>query len=49
MIFKVFNNDGTNPDVHLSECFIFYGKIDLMNGENEMYCNICNRICDTFY
>ena len=45
----LFNNDGTNPDVHLSECFEYYGKVDLMNGENQMYCNICNRLCDAFY
>ena len=45
----LYNNDGTNPDVDLYECFDYYGKIDLMNGENQMYCNICNQLTDTFY
>ena len=33
----------------LYECFEYYRKIDLMNGENQMFCNICNKLCDTFY
>ena len=45
----LFNNDGTNPDVDLYECFDYYQKIDLMNGDNQMYCNFCNRLCDSFY
>ena len=45
----LYNNDGTNPDVNLYECFDYYGKIDLMNGENQMYCNFCNQLTDTFY
>ena len=45
----LFNNDGTNPDVNLYECFDYYQKIDLMNGENQMYCNFCNKLCDSFY
>ena len=45
----LFNNDGTNPDVNLSECFEYYGKIDLMNGDNQMYCNICNKLYDALY
>ena len=43
------NNDGSNPDVDLYECFDYYGKIDLMNGDNQMFCNICNRLNDAFY
>ena len=43
------NNNGSNPDVDLYECFEYYGKIDLMTGENQMHCNICNRLCDAFY
>ena len=42
-------NDGTNPDVDLYECFEYYGKIDLMNGDNQMYCNICNQLNDALY
>ena len=42
-------NNGQNPDVNLYECFEYYVKVDLMNGENQMYCNICNKLLDTFY
>jgi len=45
----LFNNDGTNPDVALYECFDYYQKIDLMNGENQMYCNFCNKLYDSLY
>ena len=45
----LFNNDGTNPDIDLYECFDYYQKIDLMNGENQMYCNFCNKLCDSLY
>ena len=38
-----------NPDVNLYECFEYYRKVDLMTGENQMYCNICNKLCDSFY
>ena len=43
------NNNGSNPDVDLYECFDYYGKIDLMNGDNQMFCNICNKLNDAFY
>ena len=45
----LFNNDGSNPDVDLYECFEYYGKVDLMSGENQMYCNICKKLCNAFY
>ena len=45
----LFTPDGKNPDVDLYECFEYYRKIDLMNGENQMFCNICNKLCDTLY
>ena len=45
----LFTNDGKNPDVDLYECFEYNGKIDLMNGDNQMYCNICNKLYDSFY
>ena len=45
----LFNNDGSNPDVDLYECFEYYGKIDLMNGDNQMYCNIGNKLYDALY
>ena len=46
---QLFNNDGTNPDVNLYECFDYYRKVDLMNGDNQMYCNICNCLRDAYY
>ena len=45
----LFTPDGKNPDVDLYECFEYNRKIDLMNGENQMFCNICNKLCDTLY
>ena len=47
--FALVNNDGTNPDINLYECFDYYQKIDMMNGQNQMYCNICNDNRDTYY
>ena len=41
--------DGRNPDVDLYECFEYNRKIDLMTGDNQMYCNICNKQLDSFY
>ena len=43
------NNDGSNPDVDLYECFDYYQKVDLMTGDNRMYCNICQGILDSYY
>ena len=43
------NNDGSNPDINLYECFDYYQKIDLMNGQNQMFCNICNGNRDNYY
>jgi len=45
----LFTNDGRNPDVDLYECFEYNRKIDLMTGDNQMYCNICNRQCNSTY
>ena len=41
--------DGKNPDVDLYECFEYNAKTDLMTGDNQMYCNQCNKLCDAFY
>ena len=43
------NPDGTNPDIDIYECFDYYQKLDLMTGQNQMYCNICNGNIDTYY
>ena len=45
----LFTHDGKNPDVDLYECFEYNRKIDLMDGENQFYCNICNNLCDATY
>ena len=42
-------SNSKNPDVDLYECFNYYGNIELMTGDNQMYCNICQRNCDAFY
>ena len=42
-------NDGKNPDVDLYECFDYNEKIDLMTGDNQIYCNICKCNRDTNY
>ena len=42
-------NDGKNPDVDLYECFEYNRKIDSMTGDNQMYCNQCNKLCDSLY
>ena len=45
----LYTNDGKNPDVDLYECFEYHRKIDLMAGNNQMYCNICNRLYNANY
>ena len=42
-------NTNINPDVDLYECFNYYSNMEMMTGENQMYCNICKRSCDAFY
>ena len=43
------NNNGKNPDINIYECFEYYRKIDMMSGDNQMYCNICNCLQNAFY
>ena len=45
----LFTSDGKNPDVDLYECFEYNRKIDFMTGDNQMYCNQCNKLCDASY
>ena len=42
-------NGNKNPDIDLYECFDYLSKIDLMSGQNQMYCNKCNKECDALY
>ena len=43
----MFNNK--NPDVDLYECFEYQNTSELMTGDNQMYCNMCNYTCDSLY
>ena len=45
----LFTMDGKNPDIDLYECFEYNQKVDLMAGDNQMYCNNCNKLCNSFY
>ena len=45
----LFTSDGKNPDVDLCECFEYNAKTDLMTGDNKMYCEQCNKLCDSLY
>ena len=42
-------NKDKNPDIDLYECFEYYCSINLMNGDNQMYCNICKSNHDSLY
>ena len=42
-------NNNTNPDIDLYECFEYNCKIDLMTGDNQMFCNFCNCLCNAIY
>jgi ubiquitin C-terminal hydrolase len=44
-----FNSNNKNPDIDLYECFEYNCNIDLMAGDNQMYCNICNSNQDALY
>ena len=46
---KTITNNNKNPDVDLYECFEYYGKTDMMIGNNQMFCNICNCLCNALY
>ena len=47
--YNMYNNNNKNPDIDLYECFQYYNNLELMTGENQMYCNICNCTCDSLY
>ena len=42
-------NNNQNPDVDLYECFEYHRNLELMTGDNQMYCNICNSNEDALY
>ena len=41
--------NGKNPAIELYECLEYYRKIELMTGENQMFCNGCKILCDSYY
>ena len=48
-IMSLINVDGSNPDVNIYDCFEYYHKVDVMTGDNQMYCNICHNSFDSYY
>ena len=38
-----------NNILTLYECFYYYQKTELFNGENRNYCNKCNQLYDSLY
>ena len=38
-----------DPDIDLYECFEYHCNLELMTGDNQMYCNICNSNEDALY
>ena len=42
-------NSNKNPDVDLYECFEYNSNLELMSGDNQMYCNICNSTQNALY
>ena len=45
--FQIFNNN--NQDINIYECFNYFENIELMNGDNQMFCNIYERCSDILY
>ena len=44
-----YNLNNKNPDIDLYECFEYYQNLDLMTGENQWFCKICNSLQDALY
>ena len=45
-LFNMFNNNFNNNEVNIFDCFEYDRKINLMTGENSMYCNYCKNTCN---
>ena len=43
--FKLQYNPNNNELINIYDCFQFNQKLDLMFGENAMYCNYCKQTC----
>ena len=48
-IMQNYNNIPMNNVVSLNDCFNYYQKSVLFNGENKNFCNICNQYFDSIY
>ena len=40
---------GNYNEVNLSDCFDYFQKVELMDGENQMWCNYCNSNSASYY
>ena len=45
----LFTSDGKNPDIDIYECLEYNEKIEVMTGDNQMFCNNCNKLCNALY
>ena len=48
-IFNTFLMGNNNNEVNLYDCFDYYQKVELMSGENEMWCNYCKCNSPSYY
>ena len=48
-IMSLTNNDGTNLEINLYDCFDYYQKTGIIDGDNKIYCNACNGYYDSNY
>ena len=46
---QAMNNLNNINCVKINDCFDYYRKIDIMDGENAMYCNNCQKLCKANY
>ena len=42
-------NNNMIDTVSIYDCFIHYQRRELLTGENQLYCNICKQISDSFH
>ena len=38
-----------NNSVSIYECFYYYQKSEYFTGQNQNYCNLCKKLCDSIY
>ena len=37
------------PDVNIYKCFDFYQREEKLDGDNQLFCSFCNKLCDGIY